>query len=161
VLVRLAPAGDELNLYQEGAIRHIFLLGFVLPLMLAMAHIVLARFGAGYIPWQNLLTAGFLLGCVAVAVPPHCGRHAGRRHRDYGTGRCADDGGARLTAAVCVRTAVITDGRSADPRAMRLAVRHVSLDVTAETSTPSWRTRVGVDAREFDRRHTFARGESP
>lgn len=50
-----------LSLYQEGAIRHTFLLGFVLPLMVAMAHIVLARFGTGVVPWENALTGSFVL----------------------------------------------------------------------------------------------------
>ncbi|MBK6320011.1 MAG: hypothetical protein IPF51_14805 [Dehalococcoidia bacterium] len=112
VLVRLAPAGDELNLYQEGAIRHIFLLGFVLPLMLAMAHIVLARFGAGYIPWQNLLTAGFLLLVAAwpLRVIPAL---AGDAPGDAAQGAMALAGvlamaALSLTAAVCIRTAIIT-----------------------------------------------------
>lgn len=61
----LAPAGRDASLYQEGAIRHIFMLGFMLPLMAAMAHIVLARFGTGSVPHENLLTAGFVLLLVA------------------------------------------------------------------------------------------------
>jgi len=65
LIVRVSPAGDDLTLYQEGALRHIFLLGFMLPLMVAMAHIVLARFGAGFIPHENLLTAAFALLALA------------------------------------------------------------------------------------------------
>jgi len=54
-------AGGELNLYQAGAVRHVFLLGFMGPLMLAMAHIVLARFGTGRVIGERWLTAGFVL----------------------------------------------------------------------------------------------------
>jgi uncharacterized protein involved in response to NO len=54
-------AGGDLNLYQTGAVRHIFLLGFMGPLMLAMAHIVLARFGTGRVIGERWLTTGFVL----------------------------------------------------------------------------------------------------
>ncbi len=112
VLVRVAPAGNDLNLYQEGAIRHIFLLGFMLPLMVAMAHIVLARFGAGYIPSANLLTAGFVLLVVAWplrVLPALVGDTPG----EAAQGLMALAGvltmaALVLTATVCVRTAVIT-----------------------------------------------------
>lgn len=53
------------GLYQEGAVRHVFLLGFMTPLMIAMAHIVLARFGTGRLHWGGALTAGFVLVIVA------------------------------------------------------------------------------------------------
>lgn len=53
------------GLYQEGAVRHVFLLGFMTPLMLAMAHIVLARFGTGRLQWAGALTTGFVLVTVA------------------------------------------------------------------------------------------------
>ncbi len=61
-LVVAAPAEFDggLSLYQAGAIRHIFLLGFMAPLMAAMAHIVLARFGTGGVKWERLLTAAFV-----------------------------------------------------------------------------------------------------
>jgi hypothetical protein len=55
-----SPAG-ELTVYEEGAIRHTFLLGFMLPLIVAMAHVVLARFGSGSIPWETALTVAFWL----------------------------------------------------------------------------------------------------
>lgn len=53
----LAP---DHSLYRDGALRHVFMLGFMAPLMLAMAHIVLARFGTGRVPWENLLTFAFI-----------------------------------------------------------------------------------------------------
>lgn len=58
-LVVASPWFDP-DAYQSGAVRHILLLGFVAPLMAAMAHVVLARFGLGYIPSENLLTTGFV-----------------------------------------------------------------------------------------------------
>ena len=80
--------------------------------MLAMAHIVLARFGAGYIPWQNLLTAGFLLLVAAwpLRVIPAL---AGDAPGDAAQGAMALAGvlamaALGLTAAVCIRTAIIT-----------------------------------------------------
>ncbi|MCK9518100.1 MAG: hypothetical protein M0R74_03580 [Dehalococcoidia bacterium] len=65
VLAGVAIAGADPSLYQEGAIRHTFLLGFMIPLMIGMAHVVLARFGVGAVPWENALTAGFLLAFLA------------------------------------------------------------------------------------------------
>ncbi len=59
--VALWPGGYDLSLYQQGAIRHVFMLGFMAPLMLAMAHVVLARFGTGRVPAENALTAACLL----------------------------------------------------------------------------------------------------
>jgi uncharacterized protein involved in response to NO len=56
--------GDR-SLYEAGAVRHIFLLGFMAPLMVAMAHIVLARFGTGHVLSENWLTAAFVLLMVA------------------------------------------------------------------------------------------------
>ncbi len=61
----LAGGLHERTLYQEGAVRHILMLGFMAPLMLAFAHIVLARFGTGRIAHENALTAAFLLLMVA------------------------------------------------------------------------------------------------
>lgn len=65
LLIVMSVFGSSFSLYQSGAVRHVFLLGFMLPLMLAMAHIVLERFGTGRIPRQNWLTAGFWLLVVA------------------------------------------------------------------------------------------------
>lgn len=62
VAVAILPGGYDMSLYQQGAVRHLFMLGFVVPLMLAMGHVVLARFATGTVPHENLLTAA----CVAV-----------------------------------------------------------------------------------------------
>ena len=60
-----AILGPDHSLYRDGAPRHVFMLGFMAPLMLAMAHIVLARFGTGRVPWENLLTIAFIAIFVA------------------------------------------------------------------------------------------------
>ncbi len=52
---------ESLSIYQQGAVRHLFLLGFAVPLMVAVAQIVLARFGTGYVEWQPALTLAFIL----------------------------------------------------------------------------------------------------
>jgi hypothetical protein len=61
IATAVLPGGHSLGIYEEGAIRHTFLLGFAIPLMIAMAHVVLARFALGYVPWENALTAAFYL----------------------------------------------------------------------------------------------------
>lgn len=53
--------GAQLDLYQDGALRHTFVLGFMLPLMVAMAHIVLARFGTGSVSWAPALDMALVL----------------------------------------------------------------------------------------------------
>jgi hypothetical protein len=67
VLLAFAFAGglSERSLYQEGTVRHILMLGFMAPLMVAFAHIVLARFGTGTIPNENALTVAFILVVIA------------------------------------------------------------------------------------------------
>ena len=59
------PRMNDLSLYQQGGVRHIFMLGFMAPLMVAMAHIVLARFGTGRVKWEPLLTTAFVILMVA------------------------------------------------------------------------------------------------
>ncbi|MBI2767190.1 MAG: hypothetical protein HYX53_14940 [Chloroflexi bacterium] len=103
------PAGPDLSLYQEGAIRHVFMLGFMVPLMVAMAHIVLARFGVGFVPWQNALTGAFVLLTAAwplrvaptlfTASPSDAGRWM------MATAGVLVMSGLALVAAVCARTA--------------------------------------------------------
>lgn len=55
----------ERTLYQEGAVRHMVMFGFMAPLMLAFAHIVLARFGTGHIPYENVLSLAFVAVMIA------------------------------------------------------------------------------------------------
>lgn len=61
----LASTWTGLTLYQDGGVRHIFMLGFIAPLMVAMAHIVLNRFGVGRLYWPNILLASFILLMIA------------------------------------------------------------------------------------------------
>ena len=55
------PGWGERDLLTEGGIRHIFLLGAMAPLMVAMADIVLARFGTGEIAGERWLIVAFVL----------------------------------------------------------------------------------------------------
>jgi len=58
-------AGATPQLLTAGAVRHALMLGFVGPLLLAMCHVVLERFGTGHLLWRGVLTAGFVLLIVA------------------------------------------------------------------------------------------------
>lgn len=53
------------SIYEQGAIRHVFLLAFLAPFVFAMAHIVLARFGTGSVPSEGLLSAAVVLVVIA------------------------------------------------------------------------------------------------
>ena len=97
-----------LSLYQEGAIRHTFLLGFVLPFMVAMAHIVLARFGTGVVPWENALTGSFALLLAAWplrVLPALSDAPSGGGEVLLATAGFLAMGGLALLAAVSARTA--------------------------------------------------------
>lgn len=107
----LAPGWEERTLYEEGAVRHVFLLAFIAPLMAAMAHVVLARFGTGRVHWQNALTASFFLIVAAaplrvlpalfVAAPGRPGQMA------MGLAAASLQVGLVLMAAVAFRNAVM------------------------------------------------------
>lgn len=100
----------DLSLYQEGAIRHIFLLGFMLPLMIGMAHIVLERFAVGRIPSVNALTAAFVLSMVAWplrVLPALVESSPGPAGQGLmGLAGMLTMASLGLTAFVCVRTAL-------------------------------------------------------
>jgi hypothetical protein len=64
-LAIIAALPGDAGLYPAGAVRHIVLLGFMAPLMVAMSHIVLARFGTGFESQTRLLTVAFALLTVA------------------------------------------------------------------------------------------------
>ncbi|MBA4181050.1 MAG: hypothetical protein C0506_10720 [Anaerolinea sp.] len=107
----VVPGLDDLSLYQEGGIRHVYLLGFVVPLMVAMAHVVLARFGTGRVEWENALTTAFVLVWLAwpLRVVPALFDQASL---DAGRWLFALAGvlamaGLGLVAAVCLRTALV------------------------------------------------------
>lgn len=110
LLIAAAAGWPDLSLYQDGAIRHTFMLGFMAPLMVAMAHIVLARFGTGRIPWENALTTGFVL--LMAAWPLRVvATLFGDAPTDTEQAVLSASGGLAmaglaLTAAVCFRTAL-------------------------------------------------------
>ena len=105
----LAETNDR-TLYEEGAVRHLFMLGFMAPLMAAMAHIVLARFATGRLLWENRLTAAFVLLVAAAPLrvlpvivtdtPGAIGRNV------LATAMLLTTVGLALMAAVAARTAL-------------------------------------------------------
>lgn len=117
--IGLAPGLDP-SIYQDGAIRHLFLLGFMLPLMIGMAHIVLERFGIGRIPSVNALTSAFVVAMIAwpLRVLPALTESS---PGDFGQSVMGLAGALTmlslgLTAFVCIRTALAT----ARPRVMTM-----------------------------------------
>lgn len=108
--VRLVDGPGDLNLYQDGAIRHILFLGFMVPLMVAMSQVVLARFGTGRVHGERLLTTAFIVLVVSWpfrVVPALTENGPG----DFGRGLMALAGAATmvalaLVAIVCLRTAL-------------------------------------------------------
>jgi hypothetical protein len=112
VVSAAARATTDLTLYQEGALRHIFMLGFMAPLMVTMAHVVLERFGTGRLHRENWLTAAFILLVVAwplrvipVLVPDAPGD--GTRHVLSTAGVLTIAGLALLGAAAAANAAAI------------------------------------------------------
>lgn len=103
------PGWGHRTLYEAGAVRHIFLLGFMAPLMAAMAHIVLARFGTGRVRWQPALSTAALLFVAAwplrvlptlfTDAPSPAGRNV------LGIAATFLSVGLALLAAVCLRNA--------------------------------------------------------
>jgi hypothetical protein len=111
-VVAAAPGTRHLDLYQDGAIRHILLLGFMLPLVAAMGHIVLARFGTGVIHGQDLLTASFLVFAASWpmrVLPVLLSETPGATARGFmGLAGVCTIVGLALFAIVAVRTAIAT-----------------------------------------------------
>jgi len=107
---------NYLSLYQQGGVRHIFLLGFMAPLMVAMAHVVLARFGTGHVAWEALLTAAFAVLMVAWplrVVPALLSNSPG-------------PAGRSLLGAAAVLTALALAGTAAVAAANAMGIRKMS-----------------------------------
>jgi hypothetical protein len=105
----------EPGIYRDGAVRHTMLLGFMAPMMAAMAHVALARFGTGRIPHENFLTAGFVLVFAAapLRVVPAFGSEApGAAGRGVmGLAAVAVIAGLVLVAVVAANTALAVRAR--------------------------------------------------
>lgn len=63
--VLVLTGGIPVTLYEAGATRHMLSLGFVAPLLIAMAHVVLQRFLIGRVAGENWLTGAFVLLIIA------------------------------------------------------------------------------------------------
>lgn len=57
--------GEDPQVLAGGATRHIYMLGFVAPLLIAMGHVVMERFGTGRLRAANWLTTSFILLAIA------------------------------------------------------------------------------------------------
>jgi hypothetical protein len=130
LLIAAATLGGtaSMTLYEEGAIRHTFMLGLMIPLMVGMAHVVLARFGTGAVPGERALTLAFWLLVAAwpMRVGPVLWQDA---PSTAGEGFMALAGGLAMVglamvAAVCARTAlgIVRRHRHATPARMPLHV---------------------------------------
>lgn len=114
IVEALMPGWGTRTLYEEGAVRHIFMLGFMAPLMVALSHLVLERFGIGRVLWMNALTTAFFLVAVAwplrvfpalfVDAPGSIGRSV------MGIAASFLTLGLALFAAVCIRNALAFAG---------------------------------------------------
>lgn len=112
-----AVPGQDLTLYETGAVRHMFLLGFMAPLMIAMAHIVLTHFGVGRVVWHNWLTSAFVLLVIAWplrVVPPLIDRNVGATTEGLmGIAGTLAALGLALAAVVAARNALAIASRTA------------------------------------------------
>lgn len=94
---------------EAGAVRHMFMLGFTAPLLIAMAHVVLERFGTGRVLWRNWLTSAFALLVVAWplrVLPPLVDRSLSDTSREV-------MGAAGVLAAVALAVAASVAARNA------------------------------------------------
>ncbi|MGD9933790.1 MAG: hypothetical protein AB7T37_08710 [Dehalococcoidia bacterium] len=106
---------ERLNLYQDGALRHTLVLGFMVPLMVAMTHIVLARFATGRVQWEPALNMAFVLVMVAwpMRVIPALGegRPSALERASLGLSGVVLMCGLGLVAAVALRAAWVVRRR--------------------------------------------------
>jgi uncharacterized protein (DUF2249 family) len=113
--------GVDLTIYQAGATRHVLMLGFVAPLLIAMTHVALERFLIGRLSWEAWLTAAFVLLVVAWpmrALPPLVDGSIGDVTRGLmGTA------GVLTAAALLIAAAVATQNAIAAERYVRLLRR--------------------------------------
>lgn len=104
------PGWGERDILAEGGIRHIFMLGAMAPLMIAMADIVLARFGTGEIAGERWLIVAFTLVVVAWplrVIPPLVTSASGGGVYEslLGTADLLAAAGLAVAAVICLRNA--------------------------------------------------------
>lgn len=109
------PGWGERDLFAVGAIRHIFMLGFMAPLMIAMSDIVLSRFGTGEIRGERWIPVGFALVVVSwplrVVLPLFTSESSTLSHTVFGSAAIFAAAGLALVAWVCARNALAIRGR--------------------------------------------------
>lgn len=157
-------ADVSLTLYAVGATRHLLALGFVAPLLIAMAHVVLERFLIGRLFGQAWLTAAFVMLVVAWplrAFPPLVDDSVGNVARGLmGTAGVLTSGALLIAAIVTTWNALAAD-------------RYVRLLQTLEGERPKRTLQVterpfnsgagneGTHMHEIDVRSDIAAGREP
>lgn len=104
------PGWGERDIFATGGIRHIFMLGFMAPVMIAMSDVVLARFGTGRIVGERWIPVGFALVVIAwplrVVLPLFTSETNMLSHAVYGSAAILAAAGFALVAWVCARNAL-------------------------------------------------------
>lgn len=104
------PGWGERDLFAVGGIRHIFMLGFMAPLMVAMSDIVLARFGTGQILAERWIPVAFVLVVISwplrVVLPLLTNETTMFSHSVYGSAAILATAGLGIMGWVCVKNAL-------------------------------------------------------
>lgn len=104
------PGWGERDLFVTGGIRHMFMLGFMAPLMIGMSDVVLGRFGTGQILGERLLPWGFALVVISwplrVVLPLFTSETNMLSHSVYGTAAVFATAGLAIVAWVCLKNAL-------------------------------------------------------
>lgn len=104
------PGWGERDLFATGGIRHIFMLGFMAPLMIAVSDIVLAEFGTGRIIGERWIPVGFALVVISwplrVVLALFTSETNMLSHSVYGTAAILATAGLGMVAWVCMKNAL-------------------------------------------------------
>lgn len=162
--VLVLGSGVRLTLYEVGAARHMLALGFVAPLLIAMAHVVLERFLIGRLFGDKWLTVAFVMLVIAWpmrVVPPLVDGGIG----DLARGVMAA-AGVLTAGALLIAAAVATWNAVAAERYVRLlqsvqgAYPERRDPATASQHEPRVQSE-GTHMHEIDVRADIAAGHEP
>ncbi len=104
------PGWGERDIFVTGGIRHIFMLGFMAPLMIGMSDVVLGRFGTGQILGERWLPWGFALVVISwplrVVLPLFTSETNMLSHSVYGTAAILATAGLAIVGWICLKNAL-------------------------------------------------------